>query len=290
MKLKIAQVIGLNTDQKAAQVISTARNEENSFLAVLDLSSDDAFTKGRQALSEISDFYFDFEGTPVEKLNASFEEAQKKFGAEDFAILLAAISGKILYLISKGAVEVYLKRSGKLSPLLSAGPSNQLISGFLKEGDRLLLSTSSLISFLGDDLSKSLQLPLETFEEELTDRIGAPNVENQGLAALMVEVELAPLPIGTGLEVPGLEQEEPVVSVTGAVGYSILKTAWAKVLRFLWPKISYLPKSNRGRLALAVILIAVISVGVGFKIKTAKDAQKQASFNQSLQGARNDFN
>jgi len=61
MKLKVAQVIGLNTDQKAAQVISSPQDADNSFFAVLELKCDDAFTKGRQALTELSDFYFDFE-------------------------------------------------------------------------------------------------------------------------------------------------------------------------------------------------------------------------------------
>ena len=110
MKLTATQVIGLNTDQKAAQVASLIRDGDNAFFAVLDLTCDDAFTKGRQILSELSDFYFEFEGSASEKLNATFEEAGKKFPVEEYSILLSGISGKVLYLISKGSVEVYLKR------------------------------------------------------------------------------------------------------------------------------------------------------------------------------------
>lgn len=282
MKLKIAQVIGLNTDQKAAQVISNARNGDNSFFAVLDLTSDDAFTKGRQVLSELSDFYFDFEGTPAEKLNAAFEEAQKKLAHEEFAILAASVSGKVLYLIGKGAVQVYLKRAEKLSSLLSVGAPNQLISGFLQEGDRLLFSTLSLISFLGDDLSKSLDLPAEAFQEEVTDRIGVSDLENQGLAALAVEIEV----------------EELAASITGAVSYSThedvqsyaVDTETNNILKFLQQGKDYFPKSNKGRLFMAVVLIVIIVLGVGFKIKASKDAQRLASFNQALQQARDDFN
>lgn len=289
MKLKIAQVIGLNTDQKAAQVISVLR-EDNCFLAVLDLTSDDAFTRGRQALSEVSDFYFDFqkensptvyfEGTPAEKLTATFEEAEKKFASDQFALLVAAISGNILYLIGQGAVEVYLKRSDKLSPLLSVGAPSQLISGFLKMGDRVLLATSSLVSFLADDLSKSLDLPTDTFEEEVTDRIGAATPENQGLAGLVIEVEQE--------DIPKLPQEE-ISAYQPTESPSITKRtlAWFK---FLWQKKAFLPKTNKGRLFVAVVLIIIIALGVGYQVKVSRDAQKQAAFNQALQQSKDDFN
>lgn len=292
MKLNIAQVIGLNTDQKAAQVISSSRNGETYFFAVLDLTCDDAFTKGRQILSELSDFYFDFESALAgEKLNAAFAEAQKKFEAEEFAILLASISGKILYLIGKGGVEVYLKRSEKLSPLLSVGAPNQLISGFLQEGDKVLFSTSSLINFLGEDLAKALDLPLEPFEEEITDRIGASNLENQGLAALLAETEPEQ---AEGVKLPPLHQEN--LTNVNSDGESLVldhqdkRKILTDSLGFLWSQKKYFPKSGRGRLAIAVILIAVIALGVGFKIKGNKDAKVSADFTQAMQQANDDFN
>src|SRR5207249_787779 len=120
----------------------------------------------------LSDFYFDFEGSPSEKLSATASKANEKFTGEEFSLLLASVSGKILYLIFKGEMDVYLKRAEKLSPLLSVGAPNELISGFLQEGDRLLLSTKSLVNFLGEDLDKSLDLSSEVFEQEVTDRIG----------------------------------------------------------------------------------------------------------------------
>lgn len=299
MKLKIAQVVGLNTDQKAAQVVSSSR-EENTFLAVLDLSCDDAFTKGRQFLSELADFYFDFDGTPAEKLKAVFDDGQKKFDPQ--TLLVASISGKILYLISKGEAQVILKRAEKQSSLLSVGSANQLISGFLQEGDRLLLSTSSLASFLGDDLDKSLSLPIDTFEEEVTDRIGLSDLENQGLAGLAIEVQVA-----QPEAIPNLQQEEkqeyqhsrPVqeqgVSYdhtpvdTGSKGGKV-KKIFAGILGFVWHIKKYFPKSGKSRLFIAIILILVIALGVGFKIKSSRDAQKQIAFNQALQESKDNFN
>lgn len=309
MKLNIAQVVGLNTDQKAAQVISSSQDGDNSFFAVLELSSDDAFTKGRQILSEASDFYFDFEGSPADKLKATFEEIQEKVTDGEFALLLASISGKILYLVGIGEVVAYLKRSEKLSPLLVVGASGQLISGFLKDGDKLLLSTASLTSFLGDDLDKSLDLPIETFEEEVTDRIGASNLEDQGLAALVAEVnsdiiqDQAEQPSQAQVKeqveqdnIPNLQEEvdyqdssESSVDTQASL-FSNIKQIPLSLLGFIWQKKSYLPKSGRGRLLIVALLIIVIVLGVGFKIKKSKDAQKQAAFKQVLQQARDDFN
>ncbi len=295
MELKIAQVIGLNTDQKAAQVNSTSRNGE-SFFAVLDLTCDDAFTKGRQILSDLSDFYFDSEASSVgEKLTATFEKAKEVFAQDEYALLLVAVSGKVLYLINQGEMEVFLKRNEKLSSLLAVGASAQLISGFLQAEDKLLLSTKSLVEFLGDDLSKLLHLPLEAFEGEVTGRIGASDLENQGLASLMVEVqpdveptsepekEQEPMPVMVedqpeeipALEQPSYENPESVAESKGAFVKKIFKL---------------FPKSNKIRLLIAIILIVIIATGVGLKIKAGKDAAKNAAFTQDFNQAKDDFN
>lgn len=285
MKLNIVQVIGLNTDQKAAQVHYTSLDGENSFLAVLDLTCDDAFTKGRQILSELSDFYFDFDGSPAEKLNATLEESKGKL-IEQHSILLAAVSGKILYLLGEGEVEVYLKRADKLSPLLTVGSKSQLISGFLQEQDRLLLSTKSLVEFLGGDLEKSLQLPMDAFEEEITDRIGASNLENQGLAGLAVEIQ------EDDMQEVGPKQEEILPLAEETPSYNLPSSGRIRInpLRVI-KKIytGYFPKSGRGRLILAVVLITAIVLGVGLKYKQTKDVQREAQFVQALSSAKDDF-
>lgn len=289
MKLKIAQVIGLNTDQKAAQVASAAR-EDNTFLSVLELSSDDAFTKGRQALSSLEDFYFDFEGGIAEKLKASFAEAENKlFAGLDFDLILAVISGKVLYLIGKGDISVHLKRLDKLSPLLSDDTQQQLISGFLQDGDKLLLSTGNLVSFLGADLEKSLNLPTEVFEEEVGGKIGVADLEDQGLAGLAVEiveenVEISPLPAQEEIQNAPAEQENyetPEKKVP--IPYKLI---FGRALNLTKKLGSYFPRSGRGRLILAVILIVIIAAGAGYQYKVSRDAKILAEFNVLLQEAR----
>ncbi len=290
MKLKVAQVIGLNTDQKAAQVISTIQ-DGNAFFAVLELSCDDAFTKGRQALSELSDYYFDFEASPSEKLTQTFAEAEKKFGTDDFSLFLSSVSGKILYIISKGMVAAYLKRVDKLSSLLSSS-SPQLISGFLEEEDRLLFATKSLVDFLDEDLSKAMQIQTDAFEDEITARLGTATLQKDGVAGLIVEVEK------TQQEevIPNItdEEEDQPQEYPEAFGSAskliLIKEVIHKAFKKLLFLRTYFPKSNRGRLILAVVLIVILTGGAGYKYKTSKDKQKDAQFSKFLSSAKDDFN
>lgn len=289
MKLKIAQVIGLNTDQKAAQVTSSER-EGNTFLAVLGLTSDDAFTKGRGILSELEDFYFESEGTPAEKLNAVYKEAEAKLATDGWDLCLGAISGKVLYLLGKGGVEVYLKRGEKMSPLLSVGTDSQLVSGFLEAGDRLLFATKSLTAFLGQDLEKSISLPTETFEEEMGSRIGVSDLENQGLAALAIETteESAEIPSLPDEQNQGISQEieQESFEEKPKVSRVILINLLRQIKKFK----GIFPKSGRGRLILAIILIVIIALGAGYKYKVSRDRKIQAEFIQNVQSAKDDFN
>lgn len=289
MNIKVAQIVGLNTDQKAALILYQQREEE-TFLSVLQLRCDDAFTKGRTNLSEFADFYFDFEGTAAEKLNATFKETLEKFSSADtFDLLLSAVSSKALYLIGQGEIAAYLKRRGKLSPLLEIGASAQIISGFLQVGDRILLSTKSLVAFLGEDLDNSLSLPIDRFEEEVSSKVTPllddseldkreAGIEGQGIAGLAIEV----LSEGEEQVIPIPEEEELQKP-------QFIKNIFASSLAIFQKITLYFPKSGRGRLILASILVAVLVVGLGFQYKSSRDKERKVQFEQNLQAAKDEF-
>ncbi|MBI2019494.1 hypothetical protein HYS95_02410 [Candidatus Daviesbacteria bacterium] len=294
MKIKIAQVIGLNTDQQAAQVTSEIR-EGNGFFAVLKLSSDDAFTKGRQALSELEDFFFETEGGPAQKLQAVFEEAGKKFPDTEFDLCLASVWGKVLYLLGKGQVEVYLKRNEKLSPLLSMGNSGQLVSGFVNAGDKVMFATNSLVVFLGDELNKCLNLPSEMFEEEIGSKIGASQSENDGLAALVIEIEeeqaeITPLPDESEQNLQPEKVAQSFQSVFDKEKFAFVKVLVSKLPVLTGKVRQYFPKSGRSRLILAVTLLFIIAGGAAYQYKVSRDQKINTDFNQALQQAKDDFN
>lgn len=296
MKIKIAQVIGLNTDQKAAQVYSLIQDSENAFFALLILECDDAFTRGRQTLSEISSFYFDAEGTPNQKLAAVVVEMSQKLIGSNFDFVLASLSGKVLHLLGKGEVEVYLKRDGKISQLLSVGAPSDLISGFLQPEDRILFATKNLTTYLGEDLTKALDLNMDEFEEDISNRVSGGGLEEDGLSGLLVEIEDE-----TQVSIPALDETDQNLvetqdllqdyrgkfKIKDLLNLTISK-AFLRIKKTLGLK-KFIPKSGRGRLIVGFILILIILVGVGFQFKSNKDKAKQEQFNQLLQNARADF-
>lgn len=280
MKIESAQVIGLNTDQKASQVISLGA-DAGFFVAVLSLTCDDAFTKERQLLSEISDLYTESEGSPADKLNATFKQSCEKLKelSETYDLIVAGVSGKILYLISEGKMEVYLKRGEKISAVGPTGSQGQLISGFLQPGDKVLFATSSLISFLGEQLDKILGLPVDVFNEDVSSQIAQKKSENESLAGLVLELSEDEVNVPTIPEISASMEEEPKFSPMDL----IKKIDYAKIKEIF-------PKNGRSRLVIAGVLIAVILAGIGFQYKSNQEQQKTVAFNQSLQQAKDDFN
>ena len=280
MKIESAQIIGLNTDQKASQVISLGTGSQ-FFVAVLSLTCDDAFTKGRQFLSETSDLYIENEGTPADKINATYKQAREKLKelGETYDLIIAGVSGKILYLISEGKMEVYLKRGEKVSTVGSTDSKGQLISGFLQPGDKILFATSSLIFFLGDQLNKVIGLPVDVFDEEVSSKIAQNESEQDSLAGLVLELSEDEISAPAISEISDSLEEKPKFKPMDLVK----KIDFAKIKEIF-------PKTGRSRLIIAGVLIAVILAGIGFQYKSSQEHQKTLAFNQSLQQAKDDFN
>lgn len=305
MKYNIGQAVGLNTDQQAALVLSS-QSEGETFLAVCKLTCDDAFTKGRQILSELEDLYHEEEGTTAQKLQQIFPKAEEKFAeTEKYDLLLAATFGKVVYFIRQGEIEVYLRRGGKLSSLSELASPKQLISGFLTEGDRLFFATSSLVSFLADSLEATLQLALSEWEEETNSKIGSVTLEDQGLAGLVVDVagetpssslEPASLP-EDNLGSPSTSAHPPL----GGFGALLAKfkrddTAVAEGSdadsetgkpKFSLGKI--IPQSKKSRLLLGLVLILVLMGGIGLQYKKNRDQERDQAFSELLQSARDSY-
>ncbi len=329
MKYQIAQVIGLNTDQEAAQVISSSRGENNIFFGLLQITCDDAFTKGRQVLSELMDSFFESDEPAAQGMPEVFASAQEKLAeAENINILLGAVIGKALYFIYQGDVAIYLKRSGKLSSLLTAGPNNQLISGFLQAEDRIFLGTASLTNLLGEDLNTSVSSSLNDWEEETTIRISTSSLDTQGLAGLLLEI-LPEQPTGqTQVLKKHLPDEYNSLSTNNESNITrsdslVSKLAFLQKLnifskffskenppslgdsdvsaypeylsespgpkRFNLSVKRMFPRSGRARLILGVGLILIVIAGMVYQFQKTKDQERQLVLNQIMQQAREEF-
>lgn len=274
--IRIGKVVGINTDQQAALSSSTSSDGDSYFLAILSLACDDAFTRGRQLLSEISDAYFDALGGSAKGLTEAAEALKSKLSdTESYSFLLGGFSGKALYLIGKGEVVAKLQRSGGLSPLdLSSG---QLVSGFLQEGDRVILATVTMVEFLGGEFTPSLDLSLVDWEEEIREKLKAEDAPVQaGLVLEFGEKE-----IDTSLE----EVVLPETSVRSNPIGKIFQKVRLNPLKIL----KLLPRSGRGRLILALILILSLGLGIGYQYKSGRDREQARQFEELFLSAKGDF-
>ncbi len=279
MNYTTGKIVGINTDQRASLSISAPGEDDNLFLGLLQLECDDAFTRGRQLLSDVADEFFEDSEGHVQKLTKAGESVSLKLqNTNNLNFLMAGFSGKALYLISKGEVLAYLYRQGSTSPLtLNPG---QVISGFLEPGDRVLLATKGLSNLLGDDLGRSLGLPRIQLEEEVTQKLAES--EDPAQSGLILDIEALENESVRGIgEVSDSNNDVPLPKISLGIFKSIPN---------LLPKLRKIfPRSGRGKLILALILILVLGLGVGYQFKTKADAEKNAKFTGLFSSAKGDF-
>jgi len=274
------KAVGLNTDQQAAQAVSSI-GVANLF-GLIDLTCDDAFIRGRQLLSDLVDFYNQEDsGNVSENLNQTFNKATEELkDLEEYDLLLAVISSKALYILGKGRVSVYLRRAGQTIELLKEG-DGQLISGFIEEKDRIFLATHNLYQFFATELDNLLSLPSEQLEEEITEKLNLDTSE--GLAGLVVFID------PDIDEAASAEMAIPNVEVPQKMNLK-LKLPSLRLASVSSLLIKFIPRSGRAKLLIAIVLILVLLGGLGLKVKATKDAEQTATFNQLFAQAKDDFN
>ncbi len=285
MKFITRSTIGLNTDQEAALIVSEANDSGQVFIAMLKVVCDDAFTTGRQILSDVEDLYQESEETGAKRLDEAFTQALQKLSeVERFDLTLASVSGKVLYLVNRGTNAGFLKRQNKLSNLVAVAPHSQVISGFVQEGDRLFFATENLISFLGEELGQNLKLPIDVWENETSDKITSTSQDSSGLAALVLDVSMDLKEQVDNLtsinpQIPTLNDLPPETRVK-------LGNFKLKAQEILGKAI---PRTKKVRLIIGIVLLMVIISGVGVQYKRSRDVQNQQSFEKFFQQAKDDF-
>ncbi|MCL4366735.1 hypothetical protein M1563_01050 [Patescibacteria group bacterium] len=293
--LKTAKVVGLNSDQEVALALvnkplsipatEQSRVEPGLYLLVL-ASLDDAFTRTRLALSEAEDVFYSSELGISERINETVQTIKKSLvDSENTQILVAATesdsAGKnVLYLMVVGdRMNADLYRGEDLIRLNDVGSGEQLISGFLEQGDRVTLSTASFKEVLGDELRSLKNMPVDIWESSITDFL-PPGTVNP-LAAIIIEEE-----------VPTQEPELPIVGISGqdlrkqsSLGNIFFRPAVPKL------NLSIKPLLRSGKLYRYLIAIAIVLIGVGgYYLYTHKFPNQQSSkFNDYLNQANLEY-
>lgn len=322
--IKFAKAIGANTDFLTAQAFVFPKNisinaasEELTLGVVISASGEDVFAKVRQFAQFIEETFTQSEKTAGERLNEiSLLIKEQLKEVENLQYILAVWREGTLYLQSQGSSGAYLLREGTMLDLTTQG-AGQMVSGHLKENDKLLLLSPRQIDSSDqkdlkinenewdDQLIKRLaQTKLDALEEELESYLHQSQ-KMDPLAVILIEstkTEENP----ESDEIPQIPDETYVQK-----GEKITHLLFSIFLKLK----NLIPKGKKGKLIVAVatfILVLAIILLINFqknKMKTQGEflnfynqAQQKFQLAQALKdsdptqaqsnltGAKNDIN
>lgn len=275
--LKTVKVVGLNLDTEAAlanvfqsssaQALDKGTVGEANlvFAALVYCVLDDAFTRSRQALAEAAETFFLSPGALGERLKEAFETIKKTLGEEgEVQILLGTAQEEenktTFYLIHQGEkFQALLQRDGQSSDLCTLEQDGEILSGFLKEGDRVVMATKSLEELLALEKKSLDTLPLESIEDEV--------------AAMFSEERLLPLAAVILEKEPQIKVEEQIspVSVTRTPPFVLKLPAMFKFLPHHF---------NRRWLLVGIGVMLVVGLGGGLLIRQLKNSPPKSTTSQ----------
>ncbi|MDD2822576.1 MAG: hypothetical protein PHQ59_00710 [Candidatus Daviesbacteria bacterium] len=288
--LKTAKIIGLNSDTDAAIALVSYQPEQNFYLFIIISSSlDDAFTRTRQALSDAESSFFASSLNVTDRVLETFQGIKDSLkDSLELNILISATQEEptdtFFYLLGQcGNLEAFLVRDGKRTDLceLSEG---QVISGIIKEGDRIMMCTKTLDKILQDNLTTLETVEIENLEDEIASKL--PEAENYPVAAIVVERERS-IPKEEGI----IEESRPVAPVLAAENGAKTKALLRSLGRRLKRTFSNLiPRSKRGFAVIGVVLLVIVIISAVRGFQNQKSSENSKAINAYLQTATDEFN
>lgn len=187
--IRFAKYVGVNTDYLTAQAFIFPKNipvedalDKPLVALIICASGEDVFTKVRQSSIMVEELIFSSE--PITSTLGKVLDylTQQLKSADNLQILIACAKQDIVYLQLKGSQKVFLLRGQKLSELTSSLVQGHLISGYIKDGDRLLLINSKIDGnevnsedvkefYDNKQIEVLIKSPLENFEENAEDQL-----------------------------------------------------------------------------------------------------------------------
>ena len=164
-----AKIVGTPTTNYWSQVHTFSPDDDQKsklrgiFLGVLSFSGAgegvEAVNFGREILSRLhEEYYGELETPAMEKLNQAVSKVTDEFSkpaspaggeGQSLEIVAGAVLGNVLYLACAGLGKVWVKRGNLMQKVLGGEKEKiETASGFLKEGDFIVLGTNSFFDFL----------------------------------------------------------------------------------------------------------------------------------------------
>ncbi|MBI2022454.1 hypothetical protein HYS97_01210 [Candidatus Daviesbacteria bacterium] len=302
--VKVTKAIGGNTDFVTAQafaytkigLISREKDRTGVLAATISASGEDIFTKVRTVGLALEDFFEGTEGGISERLKSSLEFLKKELssGPLEINILLVLWQENVLHLLGHGRNMAYLERAGKLANLTESNTEEQVISGFVKPADKLLLINGRIVAeqeelkpakIIGWDnefIQKLFLVPEEDLEDEIENYLNQTG-HVEPVAVIRIESELQ------------VEDEQDKAADFAAV--SSLETGSASTGQGLFGNLTHilfsslvrLLKSKRIRFGIiAFLLLGTAFLGINFFLKNSRE-KNEGQFRELIISARQKY-
>jgi hypothetical protein len=299
---------------------SSEKGDLYLIISVETESDVEGLSVGRDIATHIYKNYFDNAHTEMfSALHTSVSGAVKEFGQQFVALEIAAasFSGTTLYAVVSGGGGAILYRDGMIARILTGSEGVSSASGYPKEGDVLILTTSEFsrsysegilrAALEGADVERAIeQLAPSVHASDKSYRIGALFLGTSKTAEVVVTKELPeevpasftennavkvdenyPLPVDDGIRVtpgqPGLSLREKAI-----VMLDNLITKLPSRRLYIRNSIDTLEVTKKRKTALTagLVLLMILLVSIGFGIKERNQRVKVAQYEPRLLAAQ----
>ena len=276
--IKIARYVGVNTDFLTAQAFTFPKNPspdpETVYLSlIISASGEDVFTKVRQAAPVAEETFYSQNDPIPQKIATTLNSLRSQLpNVEDLQILITALKENILYIHSIGNHKVFITRDQILSELTGANSKDQLISGFIKEGDKILLLNSNKENLRDKKIIENLiHCSTETLVEE-AETLLLNSDRPEPIAVVLIEN------IAQNSELINLN---PEITKETKKSYKLPKLSLEKLVNLK----KFIPQNKKAKLFLlgAIALIVILSVLsiISFQRLNSQNKAKEAILTQA---------
>ena len=288
-RLRFQKAIAGNIDYLTAQAFIfpkegfiTSQGTQPFISVLITGSGEDAFAKVRQSAISIEEIILEDTPDLPELGQKILDNLKVKLAdVQNLQILVAIYKSEILYIKRSGTAKAYLLRDGNIADLTIQVAGEEVVSGFLKEGDKVLLLSDRLKDDTDeapkswDDLlhHKLINTQIENFEEEI--ELTAQTLNSlEPLASVLIENHPDIKEIKPSNE-PNALSQSPKISLP-SINFIRFRTKLSQIN----PKIFF------------GLLILIIISGVGFLAynKFKPQSPTEASINSAIEESRSKLN
>ncbi|MFZ5365852.1 MAG: hypothetical protein ACOZBZ_00985 [Patescibacteria group bacterium] len=294
--VRVAKIVGSPAPNFWSQVHTffpedqKKRNLRGIFLGVLSFSGKgegvEAVSVGREILSRLhEEYYGELETPAMEKLKQAVSKVVSEFSrpgeGQSLKVVAGVVLGDVLYLTSSGLGQAWIKRGGLMQMVLESSESEvETASGFLEEGDFIVLGTNSFFDLLPQGVLRAA-LENETPQEAVEALVPVIHgkEEASSACALVGKIEAS-------LEFAAVEPEKHL--------NSLLVFLKSKLPTFRLEEIHIRDKSQEIKrkkviFSVALILIFLLGISIIFGVGRRGSRERENRFNLLYSEARKEL-